>query len=93
MPNYKGQNFRGGYRGQYRNDYFGRGRSVLEKENIQVILKGLIKVVVDQDQIWEPVLIGIGWDVLYVGSMTIWSKTAWIYQIQGEAVRTDTTHV
>ena len=48
----------------------------LGKDNIRVILEGLIKeVVVDQDQGQELVLIWIGLDVLNVGSMIILLKT------------------
>ena len=36
----------------------------LEKDNIQVILEGKIEaIVVDQDQVWEPLLTEIGLDV------------------------------
>ena len=48
----------------------------LQKDNIQVILEGMIKAVVgDKDQFQEPGLIGIGLDVLNVGSMIISLKT------------------
>ena len=35
----------------------------------------MIKAIVDQDQVQEPVLIEIGLDVLYVGSMIILLRT------------------
>ena len=35
-------------------------------------------VVVDQDQVWEPVIIEIGLDVLNVGDMIISLKTLWM---------------
>ena len=42
------------------------------KDSIQVILEGMFKaVVVDQDQVQEPVLIEIELDVLNVGNMII----------------------
>ena len=64
----------------------------LEKDNIQVILVVMIEaVVVDQDQVQEPVLIGIGLDVLNVGSMIIFLKTVGT-QIQ-KRVRTNTANV
>ena len=48
----------------------------LGKDNIQVILEGMIEaVVVDQDQVQEPVLIEIGLDVLNVGNIIILLKT------------------
>ena len=48
----------------------------LGKDNIQVILEGMIKpVVVDQDEVPEPVLIEIGLDVSNVGNMIILLKT------------------
>ena len=53
----------------------------LEKDNIQVILEWIIEAVVDQDQVWEPVLIEVGLGVLNVGSMIILLKTVWT-QIQ-----------
>ena len=40
-----------------------------------MILEGMIKAVVDQDQVRESVLIGIGLDVLNVGNMIISLKT------------------
>ena len=48
----------------------------VEKDNIQVILEGMIKAaVVDQDQVQEPVLIEMGLDVSNVGSMIILIST------------------
>ena len=59
-----------------------------EKDNIQVILEGMIEVVVvDQDQVLEPVLIEIGSDVLNVGSMIISLKTVQT-QIQKKNIQT-----
>ena len=43
----------------------------LEKDNIQVILEGMIKAVVVQHHVWDPVLKEIGLDVLNVGSLII----------------------
>ena len=77
MQNYRGQNFRVGYRGNYRNDSFKEVEVDLEKDNIQVILEGMIKAaVVHQDQVQMPVLIGIVLDVFNVGNMIILLKTA-----------------
>ena len=54
----------------------------LKKDHIHVILEGMIKaVVVDQD---HPLLIGIGLDVLNVGSMITLLKTVQT-QIQEKA--------
>ena len=50
MQNYRDQNFRGGYRDNFRNN-FGRGRSSLEKDSIQVILEEMREAVVGPDQI------------------------------------------
>ena len=48
----------------------------LEKDNIQVILEGMIEtVVIDQDQVQELVLTEIGLNVLNVGNMIISLKT------------------
>ena len=48
----------------------------LGKDNIQVLLEGMTEVVaVGQDQVWQPLLVGIGLDVLNVGNMTILLKT------------------
>ena len=47
MQNYRGQNFRGGYGGSFRNDNFGRGEVGLEKDSIQVTLGEMIEAVVD----------------------------------------------
>ena len=48
----------------------------LKKDNIPLISEGIIKaVVVDLDQVSEPVLIEIGLEVLNVGSMIILVKT------------------
>ena len=43
----------------------------LEKDNIQVILGVIKAVVVDQDQVQEPVLIEIGLGIFNVGNMII----------------------
>ena len=51
----------------------------------------MIKAVVDQGQVWEPVLIEIGSDVLGVGSMIILLKTEVTYR--KTTVWTDTTNV
>ena len=53
----------------------------LEKDSIQVILEEMSKAVVGPDQVWEWVLLGIGLDVLNVGSMIILPKTVQIYWI------------
>ena len=48
----------------------------LEKDDIQVNVEGMIEaVVVDQDQVQEPVLIETGLDVFNVGSIIILLKT------------------
>ena len=47
----------------------------LEKDRIQVSLEDMIKTVVDQDQVWDSILIEIGLDVLSVGSVIILLKT------------------
>ena len=48
----------------------------LVKDSIQIILEGIIKaVVVDQDQVQDPVLIKIELDVSNVGNMIISLKT------------------
>ena len=64
----------------------------LGKDNIQVILEGMIKsVVVDQGQVSEPVLIKIGLDALHVGSIIISLKTSELrYR---KRVRTNTANV
>ena len=60
---------------------FKRGRSRSRKDNIQVILKGMTEVVViGQDQVQEPVLIGIGLDVSNVGNMIILLKIVQIHK-------------
>ena len=51
MQNYRGQNFTGGYRGNYRNEDLKEVEVGLEKDHIQVILEGMIKAVVHQDQV------------------------------------------
>ena len=81
MQSYRGQNFRGGYRGNLRNDNFGRGRSRPRERLILVILEGMSKVVVGLDQVQEGLLIEKGLDVLNVGSMIILQKTLHMYQI------------
>ena len=43
--NYRGQNFRGGYRGNFRSDSFRRGRS-RSKESFQVVFEEMSKVAV-----------------------------------------------
>ena len=68
------------------------GEVDLEKDSIQIILERIIKVVVDQDQVQEAVLIDIGLDVLNIGSMTSLLKTVQT-QIQKRTVRTDTRNV
>ena len=81
MQNYRGEHFRGGYRGSYRNENFGRGRSMSrDKDSIQVILGEMIKAVVEQDQIWEQVLLEIGLEVLDEGRMIILLKNVWMRQ-------------
>ena len=48
----------------------------LGKDSVQVILKGIMEaVVVDQDQVWEPILIEVELDVLHVGNMIISLET------------------
>ena len=52
MHNYRGQYFRGGYRGSFGNDNFQRGRSMSrERDSIQVTLGALIEAAGDQDQV------------------------------------------
>ena len=75
MQIYRGQNFRGGYRGNYRNDEFGWGRHRSRERQNQINLGEIIKAVVDQDQVWEQVLTDIGSDVLGVGCIIILLKT------------------
>ena len=48
--NYRGQNFRGGYRGNFRNDNFGRGRSRSREKHYSGILGEMREAVVDLDQ-------------------------------------------
>ena len=80
MQNDRGQNFRGRYRRNYRNDNFGRGRNRSREGNIQVILAGMMEVVVvGQDQVQELVLIETGLDALNVGNMIISLKTVQIH--------------
>ena len=50
--NYRDQNFRGGYRGSYRNETLEEVAVDLEKDSIQILLEGMIEVViVDKDQV------------------------------------------
>ena len=73
MHNYRGQNFKGRYRGNLRNDTFGRGRGrTREKHN--VTLGEMIEAGVDRDQAQEQVPIEIGLYALSVGSMIICQK-------------------
>ena len=74
MQNYRGKNFRGGYKNNFRNDNFVRGRSRSRKDSIQVILGEMIEAEVGQDQDQEQVLIEIESDVLSIRSMIILSK-------------------
>ena len=64
--NYRGNNFRGGYRGSFRNENFGRVEIGLEKDSIQVILEEMRSAVEGPDQVQEWVLIEIGFNVLSV---------------------------
>ena len=62
-----------------------------ELDIIHVILEGMIEaVVVDQDQVWEPVLKEIELDVLNVGNVIILLQTIWT---QRQRVRTNTANV
>ena len=45
------------------------------KDSTQVTLEGMIKAVVDQDQVWGPILIEIELDVFNVGNMIILPMT------------------
>ena len=78
--NYRGKNFRGGYRSNNRNDNFGRGRSRSRGKNIQAILAQMIEVVVGQDQVQEPVLTETELDVLSVGNMIILLEAVQIHK-------------
>ena len=80
MQNYRGQNFRGGYRNNNnRNNSFGRGRSRSRTDNIHVILAEMIEVVVvDLDQVQEPLLTETELDALSVGNMIILLKSVQI---------------
>ena len=82
--NYRGQNFRAGYRGNFRNDNVGIG---LEKDSIQITSGEMIEEAVDQDQVQEKVPIEIESDAFSVGSMTTLPKTAQIYQIQKKSTQ------
>ena len=53
----------------------------LGKDNIQVLLEGMISaVVLGQEQVWEPVLTEIGLNVLNVGHMIILLRTMQIHK-------------
>ena len=68
----------------------------LEKDNIHVILEGMIEaVLVDQDQVWDPVVIKIGLDGLNVGSMIILLETVQtqIQKKKKKTIRTNKTNV
>ena len=82
MRNYRGQNFRGGYRGNFRNNNLEKVEVGLEKDSTQVTIGEIIEVVEDQNQVQEQVPIEIELDALSVGSMMILPKTIQIYQIQ-----------
>ena len=83
--NFRGQNFRSGYRGSFRHDNFGRGRS-RSRESIQVTLEEMIEAAVDQDQVKEQVPIEIELYALNVGSMITLLKIVQIYQKQKKRV-------
>ena len=53
MKKYRGQNFRGRYRGRLRNDNLEEVEVGLEKDNSQATLGGMIESVVDKDQFLE----------------------------------------
>ena len=73
--NYRGQNYRGGDRRNYRSDNYERERS-RSKESFQIMLEGMIEiVVVGLDQFQKPIQIGIGLDAIGVRNMTILQKT------------------
>ena len=51
MQNYRGQNFRDGYRGHFRNDKSGRGRSRSKERQYSGSLEEMSKVVLGPDQV------------------------------------------
>ena len=74
--NYGAQHYRGGYISSYRNDSFRKVEVGLGKDSIQVILEGMVEaVLVDQDQVQEPLPIEIEFDVLNARDMVILLKT------------------
>ena len=84
MQNYRGQNFRGGYRHKFRNDSFSIGRSRSRERQYSGNSRRNEEAVVDHDmdEEQEQVLIEIGLDVLSVESIIILPKIVQIYQIQ-----------
>ena len=93
MQNYRGQNFRGRYKGNYIEMMTLEEAKVgLEIDNIPVISEGMNEaVVVDKDQVQGLVLILIKLGALNAGSMMISLKTVQT-QIQRKS-RTNTIYV
>ena len=70
------QDHRGGYKGNYRNENYGRVRGMSREGNIETIIEGLTEVaVVDLDQVQVQVSIQIESDAISVESMITFQKT------------------
>ena len=71
MWNYRDQNFRVGYRGDFEMITLKYVEVALEKDSIQLVIEEMSRGVVGLDQAQGWVLIEIGYNLLNVGSMII----------------------
>ena len=81
MQIYRGQNFGGGYRGSFRNDNFGRGRSRSRESQYSGNFRRNEQSS-SRSRSGSRTCTNRGLDVLNVGSMIILPKTVQIYHIQ-----------